>query len=110
MQGVGAEEQEQEAERQPLAVGQRDGFELRRRSPCSSATSERSRTATAVALELLDQVLRHRLAQVGAPVQQRHQRAAARQPDRGLAGRVAAADDADPRALPQSWPSSGPAA
>ena len=50
----------------------------------------------AVALELLDQVLGHRLAEVGAAVQEGDQRAAAGQPDGGLRGRVAAADDADP--------------
>ena len=51
----------------------------------------------AVALELADEVVRHRLAQIGAAMKQRHERAAAGQPDRGLAGRVAAADHADAR-------------
>ena len=50
-----------------------------------------------VALELADQVVRHRLAQVGAAVEQRDERAAAGEPDGGLAGGVAAADDADAR-------------
>jgi hypothetical protein len=49
-------------------------------------------------VEVGDEVARHRLAQVGAPVQQRDQRAAARRPDRGLPGRVAAADDRHARA------------
>ena len=51
----------------------------------------------AVALELANEVVGHRLAQVGAAVQQRDERAAAGEPDGGLAGRVAAADDADAR-------------
>ena len=50
----------------------------------------------AVALELADEVVGHRLAQVGAAVQERDERAAAREPDGGLAGGVAAADDRDP--------------
>ena len=52
----------------------------------------------AVAVELLDQVLGHRLAEVGAAVQEGDEGAAAGQPDRRLRGRVAAADDADPLA------------
>ena len=51
----------------------------------------------AVAFELEHEVVGHRLAQVGAAVKQRHQRAAAAQPDRSLAGRVAAADDCNTR-------------
>ena len=46
-------------------------------------------------VEVVDEVVRHRLAQVGAAVEQRHERAAVRQPDRRLGGGVAAADDAD---------------
>ena len=49
----------------------------------------------AVFLELCDQVLRHRLAQVGAPVQERHERAPTRERDRRLPRRVAATDHAD---------------
>ena len=51
----------------------------------------------AVAVELVDQVVGHRLAQVGAAVQQGDERAAAGEPDGGLPGGVAAADDADAR-------------
>ena len=50
----------------------------------------------AVAVELLDQVVGHRLGEVGAAVQEGDEGAAAGQPDRRLGGRVAAADDADP--------------
>ena len=94
--GAAPEEQEQERERDPLAVGQGDGLEL-----AVAAVQLRHLAAVAhrdpVALELDDQVVGHRLAQVGAAVQERDQRAAAGQPDRGLRGRVAAADHADAR-------------
>ena len=49
----------------------------------------------AVALELADQVVGHRLAQIGPPVQQRDERSAAGEPDGSLAGGVAAADNGD---------------
>ena len=49
----------------------------------------------AVPLELVDEVVGHRLAQVGAAVEERDERAAAGEPDGGLAGGVAAADDRD---------------
>ena len=49
----------------------------------------------AVALELVDEIVGHRLAQVGAAVQQRDERAAAREPDGGLAGRVASPKHGD---------------
>src|SRR5918996_4877509 len=61
----------------------------------------------AVALELVDEVVGHRLAQVGAAVKQRHERAAAREPDGGLAGGVASADHDDPLGAAQlclGWP------
>ena len=50
----------------------------------------------AVVLELVDEVVRHRLAKVGAAVEEGDERAASREPDRCLAGGVAAADDRDP--------------
>ena len=81
---------------QPLAALERDRFEL-----AIGAVELGDLAAVAhrdaVALELADEVVGHRLAQVGAAVEQRHQRAAARQPDRGLPGGVPAADDADAR-------------
>ena len=46
-------------------------------------------------VEVMDEVVRHRLAEVVAAVQQRHERASVRQPDRRLRGGVAAADDGD---------------
>src|SRR3954468_14100790 len=46
-----------------------------------------------VAFELVDQVVGHRLLQVGAPVQQGYQRAAPSEPHGGLAGRVPSADN-----------------
>ena len=51
----------------------------------------------AIAVELVHEIVRHRLAQVGAAMEQRHERAAAGEPDSGLAGRVASADHANPR-------------
>ena len=103
-----AEEEEQERERQALAVCQRDRLEL------AVVAVQRGDLAAvahgdAVALELAHEVVRHRLAQVGAAVQQRDERAAAGEPDRGLAGGVAAADDADARRAAQRA-SGGPAA
>ncbi len=61
----------------------------------------------AVALELADQVVGHRLAQVGAAMEQRHERSSACEPDGGLPGGVAAADDGDPGCaakLRLGWP------
>src|SRR4029077_14568608 len=55
----------------------------------------------AVALELADQVIGHGLLQVGATVEQRDEGAAASEPDRGLSGGVAAADDGDARGAAQ---------
>src|SRR5581483_4531922 len=49
----------------------------------------------AVAIELVDQVVGHRFAQVGAAVEQRDEGTAAGEPDGGLTGGVAAADDGD---------------
>src|SRR4051812_31258563 len=55
----------------------------------------------AEALELVDEVVRHRLGKVGASVEQGDERAATREPDSGLAGRVPAAENGDPRAAAQ---------
>src|SRR4051812_12115203 len=51
-----------------------------------------------VALELADQVVGHRLAQIAATVEQRDECAPAREPDGRLPGGIATADDGDPRA------------
>ena len=108
MHGVGAEEQEQEAERDALAVHQRHRLELTLRAVQLGDLAVIAH-GDAVAVEIADQVVGHRLAQVGASVHQRHQCAAARQPDRRLRRRVAAADDADARAA-AGCASGGPAA
>ena len=92
-----AEEEEQERERQRA----RRSSSVTASSCPSVAVQRRDLAAVAhrdaVALELAHEVVRHRLAQIRAAVQQRHERAAAREPDGGLAGRVAAAHDADAR-------------
>ena len=49
----------------------------------------------AVPLELVDQVVGHRLAEIGAAVEEGDERAAAGEPHRSLAGGVAAPDDRD---------------
>src|SRR5262249_11791733 len=51
----------------------------------------------ACAFELVDQIVGHRLAQVGTTVEQGDECSAAREPYGGLPGRIAAADDGDPR-------------
>jgi hypothetical protein len=51
----------------------------------------------AVALELPHEVVGHRLVQGCVAVQKRDERASAREPDGGLAGRVSPADDRDAR-------------
>ena len=63
--------------------------------PCSSTISLRAAHGDAGPVEVVDEVVRHRLAEVVAAVQQRHERASVRQPDRRLGGGVAAADDGD---------------
>ncbi len=92
-----AEEEEQERVGQELAARERDRREvpvlaMERRDLAAVANDD------AVALELVDEVVRHRLAEVGAAVEEGDERAAAGEPDRGLAGGVAAADDRDARA------------
>ena len=66
------------------------------RSPSSSTTSRvRADLDRRVALDLVDEVARHRLAEVAAADQQAALRGALGQEHRRLAGRVAAADDHD---------------
>src|SRR5207244_7980029 len=99
---LGSEEEKQERERQERAVGQRHGLEV-------SVAGVKLGDLAAVpdgdteALDLADEVVRHRLAQVGATVEKRDERAAAGEPDGRLAGRVAAPHDRDARgaALPR---------
>src|SRR5262245_37890151 len=65
-------------------------MELRDLAPVANHDAE--------ALELANQVVGHRLAEVRTAVQERDECAASGEPDRGLAGRVSASDDADTRA------------
>ena len=92
--GRGAEEEEEEVQRQLGSVGEGHRLEL-----AVLAVELFDFAAVAhrhpVAVELSDQVARHRLAEVRPPVQERDQGAAAGEPDRRLRGRVAAADDPD---------------
>src|ERR1700758_2041760 len=79
----GAEEQEQVGEPQTLAAFQRDRLEL------AVGAVKRGDPAAVlhwppVALELAYEVVRHRSAQIRAPMQQRDERAAAGEPDGGL--------------------------
>ena len=94
--GTRAEEEEQERERQPLAALQRDRFEV---AVLAVQRGDLGAVAygDAGTLEIENEVVGHRLAQVGAAVEQRDERAAAREPDRGLARGVATSDDRDAR-------------
>ena len=89
-----AEEKEHERRGKPFAARERDSrevpvfaMELGNLAPVSNGDG--------VPLELVDEVVRHRLAKVGAAVEEGDERAATGEPDRGLAGGVAAADDRD---------------
>ena len=92
-----AQEEEQEREGKPFAARQHDGREVPvvavEHSDLASVSN-----GDAVALELVDEVVGHRLSEVGAAVEERDERAAAGEPDGRLAGGVAAANDGDARA------------
>src|SRR6202035_2903980 len=88
------EEAEQEGEWEALAVSERDRLELAVRS-VEGGDLAAVADCNAVALELADEVVGHRLAQVRATVEQGHERSCAGEPDGGLSGGVAAADDCD---------------
>ena len=92
----GSEEEEEGGERDQLAVAERCRLELAlgavQRGDLAASSDE-----DAGALEVVDQVVRHRLPEVGPAVEERHERATAGEPDRRLGGRVPAADDTDPR-------------
>ncbi len=105
----GSEEEEKERVREELAALERDSREL-----TVLAVERRDLTPVsnddAVPLELVDEVVRHRLAQVGAAMKESDERAAAGKPDRRLAGGVAAADDGDaPKSLRRAGLSGAPA-
>src|SRR5919201_903290 len=95
-----AEEEEEEGEWESLVVLERDLFELALRS-VEGGDLAAVANGNAVALEVADQVIRHRLVQVGATVEQRHERSSAGEPDGGLSGGVAAANDGDTRGAAQ---------
>jgi hypothetical protein len=80
-----AEKQEQVGERHAFTAGERHGLELPILAVelCDLAAVT---NGDAVALELPHEVVRHRLAQVGAAVQKCDDRASTRQPDGGLTG------------------------
>ncbi len=105
--GRGAEEEEEEGEaaaRSPsVSVTASSCPSLAVQGADFAAVADRD----AVAVELLDQVVGHRLAEVGAAVQEGDQGAAAGQPDRRLRRRVAAADHADPLAAAELAPRAG---
>src|SRR5262249_55176804 len=95
-----AEEEEEKRERDALAVGERHGFEpaVLTVQACDLAAITYH---DSVAVELANEIVGHRLAQVGAAVGQRDQRAPPCEPNCRLAGRVAAADDAHTRCAAQ---------
>src|SRR5262249_32770341 len=94
--GCGSEEEEERGERDPVAVAERCRLELAvgavQRGDLAASSDE-----DAGALEVVDQVIRHCLAEVGPAVEERYECATAGEPDRRLGGRVPAADDTDPR-------------
>ena len=94
---------------QPLAVPQRDRFEL---AVGAVQLGDLAAVANrdAVPLELEHEVVGHRLAQVGAAMQERHERAAAGQPDGGLRRPSCRRRSTPTRVAPQRCASGGPAA
>src|SRR2546428_7218835 len=101
-----AEKEEEEGEWETLAVLERDLFEPALRS-VEGGDLAAVADGDAVALEVADQIVGHRLAEVGSAVDQRDEGAAAGEPDGGLSGGVAAADDGDARGAAQlrlGWP------
>src|SRR4029077_4504344 len=89
-----SEEEEQEGEGELLAALERGCYEQPLRS-VEGGDLTAVADGDAVALEFADEIVGHRLVQVGAAVEQRHHRAAAGEPDGGLTGGVATADDRD---------------
>src|SRR2546423_5663803 len=77
---------------QLLAACQGDRLELSVR-PVEGGDLTAVADDDAVTAQLVDEVIGHRFGQVGPAVKQRHQRSAAGEPDGGLPGGVAAADD-----------------
>src|SRR5207244_10520319 len=98
--GWGAENGEEATEWDTLAVLEPDLVEPALRS-LEGGDLAAVADGDAVALEVADQIVGHRLAEVGSAVEQRDEGAAAGEPDGGLSGRVAAADDGDARGAAQ---------
>src|SRR5947209_16705543 len=92
-----AEEEEQERERQTLAVRERHSLELPTRS-MKGCDLAKVAYCYAEAIEVADQIVGHRLAQIHAAMQQRDERAAAAEPYGGLGCRVSSPNDAHPLA------------
>src|SRR3954451_19473744 len=91
---LGAEEQEEVLERQPLVVGQRDRAELAVFAMELGDLASVAHLNSSLA-EVADQVVGHRLAEIGPAVKQGDEGAAPREPDRGLSRRVSPAHDRD---------------
>src|SRR6185437_8130861 len=88
------EEEKEERERKAVAALEGDGLE----APVLAVQLDDLAPVAngdAVPFELVDEVVRHRLAEVGAAVEERHEGAATGEPDRRLPGRVPAPDDRD---------------
>src|SRR5262249_41030942 len=92
----GSEEEEEGGERAPLAVAKRRRLEL------AVGAVQRGDLAVSPDEDVgevggANQIDRHRLAEVGRAVEERHERATAGEPDRRLGRRVPAADNTGPR-------------
>src|SRR5207249_6996704 len=79
-----------------FAVLERDRFEPAARS-VEGGDFAAVADDDAVTVEVVDQIVGHRLAEVGSAVEERDEGAAAGEPDGGLSGGVTAADDGDAR-------------
>ena len=85
----GSEEEEEERERDPFAIDERRPFELPVGAvQCADLAAPADQDPGA--LEVADQVVRHRLAEVVPAVEKRHESAPAGEPDGRLGGRVPA--------------------
>ena len=106
MHGAAPRKKNRKVQRKALASLQRDRLQL---AVVAVETGDLAAVTDddAGLLELAHEVVGHRLAEVAAAMQERHERASFRQPDGGLPGRVAAADHADARGsahLRLRWP------
>ena len=102
------QEEEEGGERDPLAVAERRRLELAV-GAVQLGDLAVSSDEHAGALEVVDQVVGHRLPEVGPAVEERHERATAGEPDRRL-GRRVPPPTTPTRVAPQLRASCGPAA